>query len=81
MQPPNILLLEQICNIRVNQGHRVLQDFGDVEGDLLQGRSTLPILYGYKSRVAESGVLAGVWFVFESFCVRKRHYWGTGFLG
>ena len=36
----------------------MLQDFRDVEGDLLQGRKTLPILYGYKSRVAVAGIIA-----------------------
>ena len=29
-----------------------------MEGDLLQGRETLPILYGYKSRVLVGGLLA-----------------------
>lgn len=36
----------------------MLQDFRDVEGDLGEGRSTLPIMYGYKSRVLMAGVLA-----------------------
>lgn len=37
-----------------------VQDFRDVEGDLLQGRETLPILYGYKSRVLVGGIVAGI---------------------
>ena len=35
-----------------------MQDFRDVEGDILEGRRTLPIIHGYKGRIWVAAAIA-----------------------
>ena len=46
--------------VKLDHQGTALQDFRDVEGDKLMGRKTLPILYGYKSRVMVAAATAAL---------------------